>query len=214
MYWLIEPEISSSATIGGFFGCGPRYFRSISAPPAFMLARRVRRMSMRWPRGCGAQPARAHLVERQHQARDRVLGGGDLGRAHLREVLLLQHLAVGHGEARVELDLASRARAASRPENSASWTRCAPGGGGCGAPAVSGSIGAISFSMIAALAEEDAERLVEQNRVLVPLHEHRVQRPVEIVAGADAGRLHGCERVEHRARARPACPAARSARAK
>ena len=52
---------------------------------------------------------------------------------------------------------------------------------------------------IAALAEEDAERLIEQHRMLVPLHEHRVQRPVEILARADAGGLHRLERIEHRA---------------
>ncbi len=58
MYWLIEPEISSSATIGGIRVFGPRYFRSITAPPAFMLARKVRRMSIetaaRAPRRGGA----------------------------------------------------------------------------------------------------------------------------------------------------------------
>ncbi len=36
--------------------------------------------------------------------------------------------------------------------------------------------------------------------MLVPLHEHRVQRPVEILAVADAGDAHGFQRVEHRAR--------------
>ena len=35
--------------------------------------------------------------------------------------------------------------------------------------------------------------------MLVPLHEHRMQRPVKIVARADAGRLHRFERIEHRA---------------
>ena len=34
------------------------------------------------------QPPRLDLVEREHQPLDRVLGGGDLGRRHLREVLL------------------------------------------------------------------------------------------------------------------------------
>ena len=52
---------------------------------------------------------------------------------------------------------------------------------------------------IAALAEENAEGLVEQNRVLVPLHEHRVQRPVEILAVADARDAERLQRVEHRA---------------
>src|SRR5204863_2057224 len=45
VYWLIEPEISSRATIGGDFERGPRYLRSITAPPALRLARNVRRMS-------------------------------------------------------------------------------------------------------------------------------------------------------------------------
>jgi hypothetical protein len=44
------------------------------------------------------------------------------------------------------------------------------------------------------------EGLVEQQRVLVALHEHRMQRPVKILAGADAGGLHCRERIEHRAR--------------
>ena len=52
---------------------------------------------------------------------------------------------------------------------------------------------------IAALAEENAERLVEQNRMLVPLHEHRVQRPVEILAVADARDVDRFQRIEHRA---------------
>ena len=47
LYWLIEPEISSSATIGGGFVFGPMKRRSMKSPPPFMLARNVRRMSIR-----------------------------------------------------------------------------------------------------------------------------------------------------------------------
>ncbi len=36
--------------------------------------------------------------------------------------------------------------------------------------------------------------------MLVPLHEHRVQGPIKIIAGADAGGLDRFERIEHRAR--------------
>jgi hypothetical protein len=46
VYWLIEPEISSSATSGGALERGPRYLRSITAPPALRLARKVRRISI------------------------------------------------------------------------------------------------------------------------------------------------------------------------
>ena len=58
-------------------------------------------------------------------ARDRRLGGGDLGGRHLGEILLLQHLAVGNGEAGVELDLAPFLRAASRAAREQRLLRCA-----------------------------------------------------------------------------------------
>ena len=106
MYWLIEPEMSSSATIGGVLVFGPRYFRSMKAPPPFMLARSVRRMIDEMAARMRREPSRPHLVERQHQALHRLLGGGDLGVGHLREVFLLQDFAVGDGHARVDLDLA------------------------------------------------------------------------------------------------------------
>src|SRR5262245_50579857 len=47
-------------------------------------------------------------------------------------------------------------------------------------------------------AKEDAERLLEDERVLVALHQYRMQRPIEIVARADARRLDRRERVHHR----------------
>jgi predicted metal-dependent enzyme (double-stranded beta helix superfamily) len=50
------------------------------------------------------------------------------------------------------------------------------------------------------LRKKKTERLIEQDRMLVPLHEHGVQRPVEIIAGADARRLYRFERIEHRTR--------------
>ena len=78
--------------------------------------------------------SRAQQIERQRQPRDRLLGGGDFGRGHLREVFRLQHFAVGDGEPRVDLDLDSSSRSL-RPPNSASWTRWAPGGGALGAVA-------------------------------------------------------------------------------
>ena len=64
VYWLMEPEISSSATSGGALTRGPRYFRSITAPPALRLARKVRRMSIH-DHGDAAQGG----VSSPHQAR-------------------------------------------------------------------------------------------------------------------------------------------------
>jgi len=50
---------------------------------------------------------------------------------------------------------------------------------------------------VAAPAEEDAERLVEHRRVLVPLHQHGMQRPVDILAGADADATQRRDGVDH-----------------
>ena len=149
----------------------------------------------------GGQPPRAHEIERQRQASDCLLGGGDLGGGHLREVLLLQHLAVGHGQARVDFDfgfivapiepaeqrfldaLRARRRRFGLAERCA-WQHRGD-----------------QFLDIAALAKKDAKGLIEQNGVLVPLHKYRVQRPIEIVAVADLRHLHGFQRIEHAARA-------------
>ena len=106
LYWLIEPEMSSSATIGGGLVFGPMKRRSMKSPPPFMLARSVRRISMRWPRTCGASRRVRTSASGMHQPLHRLLGRGDLGAGHLREIFLLQHLAVGHRHAGVELDLA------------------------------------------------------------------------------------------------------------
>ena len=41
---------------------------------------------------------------------------------------------------------------------------------------------------------------LEEDAVLVALHEHGMQRPEEVLARADARRRDGADRVEHRAR--------------
>ena len=155
-------------------------------------------MAMRMRR----KPPRLHLIERQHQPLDRGLGGGDLGRRHLGEILLLQELAVGHREPRVDFDLLGLAfelleaceqrfldPLRARPRFVALRRRHLRHHRGD------------QLVEIVAPAKEDAERLVEQLGVLVALHEHRMQRPVEVGAGADASDAQRIERIEHRPRA-------------
>ena len=173
--------------------------RSMNAAAALhagaQRAAHVEHMTVRMRR----EPAGAHLGERQHEPFHRLLGGGDLGRGHLREVFLLQHLAFGHGHARVELDLLLFLELVFH----AGEQRVMHAGG-------AGLRRARRIRRlrqhhrhelidIAAAAEKDAERLIEDDRVLVALHEHRMQRPVEILARAEAGGLHRLERIEHRA---------------
>ena len=66
--FAIEPEMSSSATIGGCRSSRPRYLRSISAPPAFMLARKRAAHVDDVAVPVGREAARLHLVEREHHA--------------------------------------------------------------------------------------------------------------------------------------------------
>ena len=129
MYWLIEPEMSSSATIGGALRARPEILqvddRAAGLEARAQGAADVDEMAVAVRR----EAPRLHLVEREHQPLDRLLGGGDLGRRHLREVLALQQLAVGDGEARVDLVLglgrarsrAGRRTAPPRPAARRAW---------------------------------------------------------------------------------------------
>ncbi len=168
-----------------------------------MLARSVRRRSIRWPCRCGARRrvltsssdstsrliaslaaaisaalicAKSFLCstsrsETVRRASISIVGLGPLGLAEAREQRLLHALGAG-----LRLLILARRHRRLRQHHGDQLVEI-------GAPP-----------------EEDAERLVEQQRVLVPLHEHRVQRPVEVLAGADAGRFDRRERIEHRAR--------------
>ena len=148
----------------------------------------------------GREPARAHEIERERE-----LAIASLAAAISAAVICAKSFFCSTSRSdtvrRASISTSVVLLASFRPENSASWMRCAPGSGGFGADGVSRQHGGEQLVDIAALAEEDAEGLVEQDRVLVPLHEHRVQRPIEVLAVADARHLHGLERIEHGARA-------------
>ncbi len=219
LYWLIEPDISSSATIGGGLVFGPMKRRSMKSPPPFMLARKraadVDQMAARMRR----EPPRAHFGERQDQPLHRLLGRGDLGAGHLREIFVLQHLAVGHGHARVELDLAllfaacrrgrrtaPHARASRRPAapaappapaaaSSPAADRYSRGGGRrCGTPDRTGSnVRAASRTPHAA---SSRNRRACRRPPPSPLRAHRAPRPArpECRRRAARGRSRRCFR--------------------
>ena len=193
--------MSSSATTGGGL-----YFRpdkpQVDEIAAALHARTQRAADVdQMAAGMRSEPAGAHLRKGQHQPFHRLFGGGDFRIGHLREVFFLQHLAVGHGHARVEFDFAlaleffldageqrllharrsgrRRLRLARRRRRQHHCHKLVD---------------------ITAAAKEDPERLIEQHRMLVPFHEHRVQRPVKVLARADARGLHRFECVDHRTR--------------
>ena len=202
MYWLIEPEISSSATIGGWRVLGPRYFRSISAPPAFMLARNVRRMSMMWPCRFGA---RRRVFTSSIASTMRLIAS--LACAISAALICAKSFFCSTSRsdtvkrASSSISRSSGGFLSFMPANSASCTRLRAGLRrlGRGGRRLRGEHRE-QLVEIGALAEKHPERLIEQHRMLVPLHEHGVERPVEILARADTGRRHGGERIEHRAR--------------
>jgi hypothetical protein len=139
----------------------------------------------------------AHLVVRQAQFGDQPLRLGDLLGGHLGEIFRLQHLAVRHGEAGRELDLVLARLRRLRLVLEGAGDALRAGLRLFGGPRSRRQHLCQDLLEGCAAAPEDPERLVEQHRMLVPLHEDRVQGPVEILARADARRLHGGERVEH-----------------
>ena len=94
VYSLIEPEISSSATIGVGLSIRPSRWMSMMSPPVRNdAAQRAAHVEPQAPR-VGLIAAGAQFGLRQFHLRDGAGGCCDFGRAHLREVLLLQHLLV------------------------------------------------------------------------------------------------------------------------
>ncbi len=142
----------------------------------------------------------AYFGQRQHEALHRFFCRGDLGAGHLREIFLLQNFAVGHRHAGVELDLALFLELVVEARE-----QRLVHAGGAGLRRLRRPRWRLrqhhrqQLIDITAAAEEDAKRLVEQDRMLVPLHEHGMQGPVKIIAGADARGLDRFERIEHRA---------------
>ena len=177
----------------------PRYFRSISAPPAFMLARKVRRMSMMWPRRCGA---RRRVFTSSSASTSRLIAS--LACAISAALICAKSFFCSTSRsdtvrrASSSISRSSGGFLSFMPENSASCTRLRAGlrrlrRGGRRLRRQHRQ----QLVEIGALPEEHPERLIEQHRMLVALHEHGVQRPVEILARADARRLHRFERIEH-----------------
>ena len=131
---------------------------------------------------------RAAQRHRQAQPRDGAQRLVDLGLRHLLEVAVLQDLAVGEGEGRLDLDLGRLVLRPSAPRRgraaSASCRRrlsCFLSSGSAGTPTCGSSI-SIIFSSSRGLRQIDVERLVEDLALVAAVHEHRVQRPVEVVA--------------------------------
>ena len=104
VYSLIEPDISSSATIGRLFHARPEIFQvddraaclhagAQGAPDVDEMAASIWR-----------ETPCAHFVERQRQARDGILGCRNFCRRHLRKIFLLQYFSVGDSQPCVDLD--------------------------------------------------------------------------------------------------------------
>ena len=159
----------------------------------------MRRISTTWPWRWGARRRVLHFVERQHEPLDRFLGGRDLARRHLGEVFFLQHLAVGDGQPHIGFELRRFALGLAAAREQGLLHALSAGRRLLILRSRRGrQHGREQLVDAAAAAKENAEGLVEQDRVLVAFHEHRMQHPIEILAGADAGSLDRRERVQHR----------------
>ena len=124
MYWLIEPEMSSSATIGGIRVFGPRYLRSMKAPPALRLERNVRRMSMTWPWRCG-ESRRVRSSSSGSTSRAIASLAAAISAVVIWAKSFLCRISFADMVSRASTSISglSRTRFSSSPANKASWTR-------------------------------------------------------------------------------------------
>ena len=101
VYSAIEPEMSQSATTGGALSRGARNSRSMI--PLQRAAEAAARIDAH-AAPVGREAARRAAVVGHDEPVDERPGLRDLGRAHLREIALLQDFRRRHGEPRVEIE--------------------------------------------------------------------------------------------------------------
>ena len=156
------------------------------------------------PARIGAVSSRHDEVMRQAKLGNRLLGIGDLGRGHLGEVLLAQHFPAGDREPRIDLDLGQVAR--RLVAFVAFEHRLADAGFGSARllflARVRGNRRKHRQHLLDQLTRlpEQPERLVEGRVVFAPVDQHGMQRPVEIVARADARREYRLDGILDRRR--------------
>jgi hypothetical protein len=165
----------------------------------------VRRMSMLAPCANGSIAPGLDLDAAQPQGSDRGLGVGLFFGRHLLEVLAPQDFVARGGELGLEFD------------DARAGVHAGLVGGrrihGFGQPALPGPLRGgrrRDANLLQKLvhepfghlrvAPEDLERLLVERLMLVALHEHRMQRPVEVLARGQGAGLNGVERIDHRAR--------------
>ncbi len=154
---------------------------------------------------CRLEPPLADLVQRDREVAQRLLGVRDLVRRHLGEVLGLQQLLAGDGEFGIDLHLRPGFLFHAILGRLKSLGDAGLAGLGLFRRAARRGDGRQDrqhlFDKPAAL-PVDAERLVEQHPVLTLAHEHRMQRPVEVLAVGNACDLDGAHRIDHGCRPR------------
>ena len=178
----------------------------MKSPPRFMLARSVRRMSIDAAARIAAQAGACAPRRAAARAASSPALAARSPAGHLREVFLCS-TSRSDTVMRVSISISRSCLSLSSSAGEQRLLRCASR-----RPAAAAARSAAprqhhrhELVEIAALAEEDPEGLVEQHRMLVPLHEHRVQRPVEVLAVADAGGLSRPRARRAPRRARPEC---------
>ena len=201
MYSFIDPEMSHRATTGG--GAIDRRAKlEVDRAAGLQRAAEAAARVDSDPPAAGREAPRPALVVGHHEPLDRLARLLDLGRAHLGEVLRAQDLGPGHREPGVEIDRRNRFGAVLRRLEQRVGDAARPGFRRLGLALARRPRRQHRDQLFeqALSLPEDAERLVEQQAVLVLLDEDRVQGGVEVLPIAEARRLDRGERVEHRAR--------------
>ena len=191
--------MSHSTTSGGGRRRGLLRFSSIR-PPERSAARIVARRSARRAVPVGGEAAGRHVLHRQAQPRDRGLGARQLVERHLLEIHAAQLLAVGKGHDRVDfgldlLGLAGRL-AAVRVQCLGEPPRHLGAAVLFGLDPQFGQHQPHHLFQQIGVAPEDVKGLVENQPLVRPVDEDRVQCPIEVAPVGDADRPDRIDRVD------------------
>src|SRR5262245_57295176 len=144
------------------------------------------------------KPPCANLIKRQPQASNRVLGRRDFRRRHLCKILFLQYFAVGEGQSCINFDFRLILCAlVESGKQSFLNALCAGGGRFRRRPQGLRNYRCNKFFDVPAFPEEDSKCLIEENCMFMPFYEYGMQRPVKIVACANACDAQRFKGVKH-----------------
>ena len=207
VYWLIEPEMSASTTSGGWTSRGERNFGRISSPPVRAEERIMARGSMMRPRASGRK-RRVVTVSKGSRSASISRRALPISSALICAKSLARRTSLPDTVKRASTSISGISSGGLLwlwPSNMAWLTRFSAARGFCRLARGGRDRREHGDHLLDQLARlpEQPEGLVEDLVILVAGDEHGMERPVEVVAAADAGGEHRLDCIAYRGRPDP-----------